>query len=79
MRLSFHYKHCFGLFAQVNSPVSDAVLGKAGLVVKNTNFTFNKQKALKVSKVRRLFFFPLIKIRFYVLMIRKTLNIVHYI
>ncbi|XP_031589797.2 rho GTPase-activating protein 19 isoform X2 [Oreochromis aureus] len=34
----------------VNSPLSGPVLGKAGLVVKNPDFAFHKEKALKVSK-----------------------------
>ncbi|XP_041789169.1 rho GTPase-activating protein 19 isoform X1 [Chelmon rostratus] len=34
----------------VNSPLNGPVLGKAGLVVKNPDFTFKKDKALKVSK-----------------------------
>ncbi|XP_059191369.1 rho GTPase-activating protein 19 [Centropristis striata] len=35
---------------RVNSPFNDHVLGKAGLVVKNPDFAFKKDKALKVSK-----------------------------
>uniref|UniRef100_UPI0037E8C5CB rho GTPase-activating protein 19 n=1 Tax=Semicossyphus pulcher TaxID=241346 RepID=UPI0037E8C5CB len=34
----------------VNSPLSGPVMGKAGLVVKNPDFTFHKHKALKISK-----------------------------
>ncbi|XP_028266916.1 rho GTPase-activating protein 19 isoform X2 [Parambassis ranga] len=34
----------------VNSPLNGPVLGKAGLVVKNRDFAFYKDKALKVSK-----------------------------
>ncbi|XP_030585955.1 rho GTPase-activating protein 19 isoform X3 [Archocentrus centrarchus] len=34
----------------VNSPLNGPVLGKAGLVVKNPDFAFHKDKALKVSK-----------------------------
>lgn len=34
----------------VNSPVSGLMLGKAGLVVKNPDFVFHKDKVLKVSK-----------------------------
>lgn len=43
-------------FVQVNSPLNDPVLGKVGLVVKNPDFTFNKEKVLKVSKVWHTFF-----------------------
>lgn len=39
------------LCVQVNSPLNGPMLGKAGLVVKNPDFTFSKDKALKVSKV----------------------------
>ncbi|XP_018528062.1 LOW QUALITY PROTEIN: rho GTPase-activating protein 19 [Lates calcarifer] len=46
----------------VNSPLNGPVLGKAGLVVKNPDFTFTKDKALKVSKdspsVARMCFSP---------------------
>ncbi|XP_020495251.1 rho GTPase-activating protein 19 isoform X1 [Labrus bergylta] len=47
----------------VNSPLNGPVLGKAGLVVKNPDFTFYKDKALKVSKqdspsVTRTYFSP---------------------
>ncbi|XP_041641662.1 rho GTPase-activating protein 19 isoform X2 [Cheilinus undulatus] len=34
----------------VNSPLNGPVLGKAGLVVKNPDFTFHKEKCLKISK-----------------------------
>ncbi|CAN9510754.1 unnamed protein product [Ophioblennius macclurei] len=34
----------------VNSPINGLVLGKAGLVVKNPDFVFHKEKPLKVSK-----------------------------
>ncbi|XP_060951138.1 rho GTPase-activating protein 19 isoform X2 [Limanda limanda] len=34
----------------VNSPLTGPVLGKVGLVVKNPDFTFTENKALKVSK-----------------------------
>ncbi|XP_030282832.1 rho GTPase-activating protein 19 isoform X3 [Sparus aurata] len=47
----------------VNSPLNNPMLGKEGLVVKNPDFTFNKNKALKVSKqdspsVARMCFSP---------------------
>ncbi|XP_074487362.1 rho GTPase-activating protein 19 isoform X1 [Sebastes fasciatus] len=47
----------------VNSPLNGHVLGKAGLIVKNPDFTFKKDKALKVSKqdspsVTRMCFSP---------------------
>ncbi|KAM3623553.1 uncharacterized protein V6R79_012573 [Siganus canaliculatus] len=34
----------------VNSPLNDPVMGRAGLIVKNPDFLFNKDKPLKVSK-----------------------------
>ncbi|XP_031733001.1 rho GTPase-activating protein 19 isoform X1 [Anarrhichthys ocellatus] len=48
---------------QVNGPLNALVLGKAGLVVKNSDFTFKKDKASKVSKqdspsVTRMCFSP---------------------
>lgn len=46
----------------VNSPLNGPVLGKAGLVVKNPDFTFHKDKGVKVSKdspsVSRMCFSP---------------------
>lgn len=46
----------------VNSPLNGPLLGKAGLVVKNPEFAFNKDKALKVSKdspsISRMCFSP---------------------
>nr|XP_019964310.1 PREDICTED: rho GTPase-activating protein 19-like [Paralichthys olivaceus] len=46
----------------VNSPLNGPVLGKVGLVVKNPDFTFTENKALKVSKaspaVTRMRFSP---------------------
>lgn len=36
---------------QVNSPLSDPLMGKVGLIVKNPDFNFNKDNVLKVSKV----------------------------
>ncbi|MEQ2206081.1 hypothetical protein XENOCAPTIV_022661, partial [Xenoophorus captivus] len=41
----------FGGLIKMNSPSAGPVMGKAGLVVKNPDFTFHKDKALKVSKV----------------------------
>ncbi|XP_042291320.1 rho GTPase-activating protein 19 isoform X1 [Thunnus maccoyii] len=38
------------ILQQVNSPLNGPVMGKAGLVVKNPDFSFNENKALKVSK-----------------------------
>ncbi|XP_034043826.1 rho GTPase-activating protein 19 isoform X2 [Thalassophryne amazonica] len=38
------------IMQQVNSPLNGPVLGKAGLVVKNTDWNFNQNKPLKVSK-----------------------------
>ncbi|XP_062292829.1 rho GTPase-activating protein 19 [Scomber scombrus] len=48
---------------QVNSPLTGLLLGKAGLVVKNPDFTFKENKALKVSEEtpsvpRKYFFSP---------------------
>lgn len=37
--------------SQVNSPLNGPVLGKAGLVVRNPDFTFKKDNGQKVSKV----------------------------
>lgn len=35
-------------FVQMNSSLNDPFLGKVGLVVKNPDFTFNKEKVSKV-------------------------------